>query len=96
MLVKVLYSICKILEISVTEKYTKGEMHGCIVCGKLFQLYVVSDKNGKFVDAKVMSAGGKLVPHVSRPLVACDIHTDEQIELAVAKAYGSHKKDDED
>ena len=26
----------------MTEKFTKGEMHGCIVCGKLYQLYVVN------------------------------------------------------
>ena len=54
----------------MTEKHTKGEMHGCIVCGKLYQLYVVNDANGKFVDAKVMSVGGKLVPHTTRVLVA--------------------------
>ena len=80
----------------MTEKYTKGEMHGCVVCGKLYQLYVVSDANGKYVDAKVMSPGGKLVPHSQRPLVACETHSDEQVELAVARAYGAKKDDDED
>lgn len=80
----------------MAEKYTKGEMHGCVVCGKLYQLYVVSNESGKYVDAKVMSAGGKLVPHSQRPLVACETHADEQVALAVAKAYGSHKVDDED
>ena len=80
----------------MTEKYTKGEMHGCVVCGKLYQLYVITDANGKYVDAKVMSAGGKLVPHLQRPLVACDTHSDEQIELAVSRAYGLQKEDDED
>ena len=78
----------------MTEKYTKGEMHGCIVCGKLYQLYVVNDANGRYVDAKIMSAGGKLVSNASRPLVACETHTDEQVELAVARVYGSHKEDD--
>ena len=80
----------------MTEKYTKGEMHGCVVCGKLYQLYVITDANGKYVDAKVMSAGGKLVPHSQRPLVACDTHSDEQVELAVSRAYGLQKEDDED
>ena len=80
----------------MTEKHTKGETHGCIVCGKLYQLYVVSDVQGKFVDCKIMSAGGRLVPHANRPLVACETHTNEQVELAVAKAYGSHNVDDED
>jgi hypothetical protein len=79
----------------MTEKHTKGEMHGCVVCGKLYQLYVVNDANGKFVDAKVMSAGGKLVPNVKRPLVACEKHSDAEIESAVVRAYGIQNEDDE-
>lgn len=80
----------------MTEKHTKGEMHGCIVCGKLYQLYVVSDAGGKFIDAKLMSAGGKLVPNAKRPLVACETHSDEQVESAVARAYGLRNKDDDE
>lgn len=79
----------------MTEKYTKGEMHGCIVCGRLYQLYVVNDSNGKYVDAKVMSAGGKLVPFAARPLVACEKHSDEEIESAVARVYGQPNDDDD-
>jgi len=80
----------------MTEKYTKGEMHGCVVCGKLYQLYVVTDASGKYMDAKVMSAGGKLVPHAQRPLVSCEAHTQEQVDLAVQRAYGLRKDEDED
>ena len=79
----------------MNEKHTKGEMHGCIVCGKLYQLYVVSGANGKFIDSKVMSAGGKRVPNAHRALVACEKHTDEEIESAVARAYGQQEEDDE-
>jgi hypothetical protein len=78
------------------DKQTKGEMHGCIVCGKLYQLYVVSDSKGKYVDAKLMSAGGRLVQHLRRPLVACDVHTDEQVQKAVERAYSPQKQDDDD
>jgi hypothetical protein len=74
----------------MTTKHTKGETHGCIVCGKPYQLYVVCDVQGKFIDAKLMSAGGKLVPNPTRPLVACENHADEQVEIAVAKVYGPH------
>jgi hypothetical protein len=80
----------------MTEKYTKGEMHGCIVCGKLYQLYVVNDASGKYVDAKVMSAGGKLVPYEVRPLVACEQHSDAEIESAVVRAYGKQAEEDDD
>ena len=80
----------------MNEKHTKGEMHGCIVCGKLYQLYVVSDEHGKFTDFKVMSAGGKPVLNTHRPLVACETHTIEEIEAAVSRAYGSEKLEEED
>jgi hypothetical protein len=65
------------------------------VCGKLYQLYVVTDAQEKFVDAKVMSAGGRLVKNVQRPLVACESHTDAEVESAVTRTYGA-QKDDED
>ncbi len=79
----------------MTEKYTKGEMHGCIVCGKLYQLYVVNDASGRYVDAKLMSAGGKLVPNAKRPLVACEKHAEAEIESAVVRAYGRQDEDDD-
>lgn len=83
-------------EFAVTETFTKGESHGCIMCGKLYQLYVVTDLKGKFVDAKVMSAGGRLVKHPQRALVACETHTNAEVEAAVARAYGIQKEDDDD
>ncbi len=79
----------------MTENHTKGEMHGCIVCGKLYQLYVVYDEHGKFIDCKVMSAEGRRVPNAHRPLVACNKHTQKEIEAAVVRAYGKQKQDDD-
>ncbi len=76
------------------DKHTKGEMHGCIVCGKLYQLYVVNDVQGKFIDCKVMTAGGRRVNNSQRPLVACEKHSEKEVESAVARAYGV--QDDED
>ena len=72
----------------------RGEMHGCIVCGKLYQLYVVYDAHNKFIDCKVMSAGGKCVPNSNRPLVACEKHSAAEIEAAVHRVYGKHEEDD--
>ena len=72
---------------------TKGEMHGCIVCGKLYQLYVVHDENGKYIGSKVMSAGGREVTGANRPLVACEQHAGEEVERAVNRVYG--KQDEE-
>ena len=78
----------------MTEEHTRGEMHGCIVCGNLYQLYVVYDSTGKFIDFKVMDAGGKRVPNEQRPLVACERHTEAEIEAAVKRVY--EKQIDED
>lgn len=59
-----------------------GEIHGCIVCAKLFNLLVVYTTGGKLLDCTVTSPGGHIVPDERRPLVACDIHTAEEIERA--------------
>ena len=79
----------------MSENHTTGEMHGCIVCGKLYQLYVVRDSSGKFVGCKVMTPGGRLVPDPARPLVACEKHSAKQVEDAVERVYGP-KADKED
>lgn len=73
----------------------KGEMHGCIVCGKLYQLYVAFDSNGNYIGSKVMSAGGKEVKGAGRPLVACERHSEDEITRAVANVYGQQHDDDE-
>ena len=73
----------------------KGETHGCIVCGKLYQLYVVHDESGNFIGSKVMSAGGREVKDARRPLVACERHTDEEIERAVKRVYGPQDLEEE-
>lgn len=78
----------------MSDRETRGETHGCIVCGKPYQLYVVYDENGNFVDFKVMSAGGKPVRHAQRPLVACEKHSEGQIEAAVLKVYGPQKEEE--
>lgn len=73
----------------------KGEMHGCIVCGRLYQLLVAYDADGKFIASKVMSAGGREVPGAGRPLVACETHSAEEVERAVKRVYGEGQSEDE-
>ena len=75
----------------MTENKAKGEMHGCIVCGKLYQLYVIYDPAGKYLGSKIMSAGGKEVKDVTRPLVACEKHTDKEIGRAVERVFGKQQ-----
>ena len=80
----------------MAETTTKGEMHGCIVCGKLYQLYVVYDADGNFIGSKVMSAGGKEVKGANRPLVACETHSDDEIARAVERVYGRQQPEEEE
>lgn len=79
----------------MSETKARGEMHGCIVCGKLYQLYVVHDSDGNFIGSKVMSAGGKEVKGAGRPLVACESHSADEIARAVQRVYGKQIEDDE-
>ena len=66
----------------------KGEAHGCIVCGKLYQLYVVHDSEGKYLGSKVMTAGGREVTGYDRPLVACETHSPDEVAHAAERVYG--------
>lgn len=76
----------------MSDKQSRTEPHGCIVCGKLHQLFVVYEADGRLFDFKVMSATGKKVAHPTRPLVACETHTKEEIEAAVKRVYGEKDK----
>ena len=58
------------------------EMHGCIVCARIFNILAVHTPDGKLVDCTVTSPGGHCVPDERQPLVACDIHTAGEIETA--------------
>lgn len=79
----------------MTEKQSRNETHGCIVCGKLHQLFVLYEADRKLFDFKVMSAEGKKVAHPQRPLVACEKHSKDEVEAAVARAYGQQKDEDD-
>jgi hypothetical protein len=77
------------------ETKAKGEMHGCIVCGKLYQLYVAYDPSGKYIGSQVMTAGGKEVKGQGRPLVACEKHSANEIERAIDRVYGKQHEDED-
>jgi hypothetical protein len=79
----------------MSERQSRNEMHGCIVCGKLHQMFVMYEADGSLFDFKVMSADGKKVIHPQRPLAACEKHTTEEIEAAVKRVYGRQDEEDE-
>jgi hypothetical protein len=59
-----------------------AEMHGCIVCARIFNVLAVYTPDGRLVDCAVTSPGGHCVLGERQPLVACDSHTAEEIETA--------------
>ena len=61
------------------------ETHGCIICGKMYNVLVVYTPERRLVDCAVTSPGGHRVPDEQRPLVACDTHTAKKIEAAYTK-----------
>jgi hypothetical protein len=67
---------------SMVENKITVEMHGCIVCARIFNVLAVYSPDGRLVDCSVTSPGGHCVPDDRQPLVACDTHTAEKIEAA--------------
>ena len=58
------------------------EMHGCIVCARIYNILAIYTPDGGLVDCAV--------PDEQQPLVACDTHTVEEIEAAY-KRWQSRK-----
>ncbi len=77
------------------------EIHGCIVCARLFNVLAVYASDDRLVDCVVTSPGGHIVPDEKRPLVACDTHTAEEVESAHMRRQSldrrvSNNEEDED
>jgi hypothetical protein len=81
----------------ISENKNTVEMHGCIVCARIFFILAVYTPDDRLVDCSVTSPGGHCVPDEHRPLVACDTHTTAQIETAYKrwKYRNDNKVDDE-
>lgn len=72
------------------------EIHGCIVCGRVFNLLVIYTPDGTLVDCTVTSSGGHIFPDEQYPLVACDTHTAEEVEAGYARWQSRKDEDSED
>jgi hypothetical protein len=71
----------------MSDNTNRVEPHGCIVCGKIYNLLVVYTPAGKMVGCTMTSPGGGVVPDAVRPLVACNTHSGEEIDAALASHY---------
>ena len=80
----------------MSENKNVGELHGCIVCAKLFNILAVYTSDGRLVDCTVTSPGGHIVPDERQLLVACDTHTAEEIEPAYKRWQSTNDKESEE
>ncbi|MCC7359303.1 MAG: hypothetical protein IT317_07495 [Anaerolineales bacterium] len=78
-----------------TENRTATEAHGCVVCGKVHTLLVVYSPSGQLLDCAVMSGDGRRVYDPRRPLVACNRHTQAEIDTALARKAARDREDAE-
>jgi hypothetical protein len=69
------------------------EIHGCIVCARVFTVLAVYTPDGRLVDCAVTSPGGHCVPNEEQVLVACDTHTAEDIEAAYKRWQSRNSKE---
>jgi hypothetical protein len=67
---------------NTSENKIADEIHGCIVCAKLFTVLTVYTPDGKLLDCTVTSPGGHIVSDERHPLAACDTHTEEEVKFA--------------
>ena len=71
----------------MSDNTNRVEPHGCIVCGKIYNLLVVYAPSGLMVACTVTSPGGRVVPDTVRPLAACNTHSRAEIETALTRHY---------
>jgi hypothetical protein len=69
------------------------EMHGCIVCAKIFNLIAVYTPDGRLVNFSLISSGGQRVQDEQRALVACDTHSSGEIEAAHKRWLSRQEKE---
>jgi hypothetical protein len=79
----------------MTENTNKVEQHGCIVCGKVYDLLVVYNSSGEMVDCTVTSPGGRIVPDKDRPLASCIKHSNAEVETALISHYPGMEQEED-
>lgn len=76
-----------------SENRNTTEAHGCVVCGRVYNLLVVYSPSGVMIDCTVTSSGGRRVYDPKKPKVACDRHSDAEIQAAAARKAARDAED---
>lgn len=69
----------------MVENRNVTEPHGCVVCGRTYNMLVVYSPSGEMVDCTVTTSGGRRLPDPKKPMVACTTHTEAEIQSAQAR-----------
>jgi hypothetical protein len=72
------------------------EPHGCIVCGRVYEILVVYTPAGELLDCTPLTPGGRVIPDARRPLVACDRHPESQVQAALEHHYPGAAQDEDE
>ncbi len=59
------------------------EMHGCIVCARVFDVFVLFSSDGRMVDYSVNSLDAHCLKEMDHVLVVCNSHTGGEIDAAI-------------
>jgi hypothetical protein len=77
----------------MSENRKAVEIHGCIVCAKLFNILAVYTPEDRLAGCTVTSPGGHIVADEQRPLVACNTHSTEEIKSAYKRWQSRNDKE---
>ena len=72
------------------------EMHGCIVCGRVYNVLAVYSPYGSLVDWTVSSPDARILKETEHILVTCNSHTDEVVEAALERWLSRNKEEQEE
>ncbi len=75
----------------MSENKNAVELHGCIVCAKIYNVLAVYSPDGKLVGCAVTSPGGRCIPDERHPLVTCETHTAEEVDAAYRRWQSRNK-----
>lgn len=67
---------------TILQNRTEYEIHGCVVCVRLFNVLVVYARNHHIVRCTVTNPGGHVVPDPHHLLLACESHSAEEVASA--------------
>ena len=76
-----------------TENRNTTEPHGCVVCGKVHNMLVVYSPSGQMIDCTVVSGDGRRVYDAKKPKVACNRHSEAEVQAAQARKAARDAED---